>query len=102
MAQDGFKLSKGGSSNVTTGAFFAARDEYRKHPILNNHMKRSMPGFGIALAAFGVYLFVDGMSSRMSSTKKESHWGEHNLLPNHMWTDDGSDADNHLVRRPVV
>lgn len=73
MANEGFKLSKGSSSPVSTGAFFKSRDEYRKHPILNGHLKRATPGLGIALGLFGVFLVVDGISSRFS--KKDHHWG---------------------------
>ena len=75
MANEGFKLSKGISSNshVSTGSFFKSRDEYRKHPILNGHLKRATPGLGIALGLFGVYLIVDGISSRVSAPKKEHH-----------------------------
>jgi hypothetical protein len=55
--------------------FFAARDAYRKHPVINNNLKRPTPRLGIALAAFGVYLFVEGMTSKLASSpaKKESH-----------------------------
>jgi hypothetical protein len=69
MANEGFKLSKGSSSHVSTGAFFKSRDDYRKHPILNGHLKRATPGLGIALGLFGVYLIVDGISSKFSAPK---------------------------------
>lgn len=73
MANEGFKLSKGNSSPVSTGAFFKSRDDYRKHPILNGHLKRATPGLGIALGLFGVYLIVDGISSKFSAPKKDHH-----------------------------
>lgn len=69
MANEGFKLSKGSTNPVSTGAFFKSRDDYRKHPILNGHLKRATPGLGIALGLFGVYLIVDGISSKFSAPK---------------------------------
>jgi hypothetical protein len=55
--------------------FFAARGAYRKHPVISNNLRRPIPGLGIALAAFGVYLFVEGMTSKLASSpaKKEYH-----------------------------
>ncbi|KAG0560235.1 hypothetical protein KC19_10G164800, partial [Ceratodon purpureus] len=70
MANEGFKLSKGNPSHVKTGSFFKSRDDYRKHPILNGHLKRATPGLGIALGLFGVYLVVDGISSKFSAPKE--------------------------------
>jgi hypothetical protein len=73
MASDRF--SGGSKPRVATGSFFAARDAYRKHPVISNNLRRATPGLGIALAAFGVYLFVEGMTSKLASSpaKKESH-----------------------------
>lgn len=71
MANEGLNLRKG--SLVSTGDFFKSRDEYRKHPILNGHLRRATPGLGIALGLFGVYLIVDGIASRFSAPKKEHH-----------------------------
>nr|ABK21539.1 unknown [Picea sitchensis]ABR16868.1 unknown [Picea sitchensis] len=57
-----------------TGEFFRRRDEWRKHPMLTNNIRNATPGLGIALAVFGVYLFVDGMYSRFSQKpSKSSH-----------------------------
>jgi len=73
MASDRF--SGGSKPRVATGSFFASRDAYRKHPLISNNLRRATPGLGIALAAFGVYLFVEGMTSKLASSpaKKESH-----------------------------
>ncbi|GLJ45061.1 hypothetical protein SUGI_0948620 [Cryptomeria japonica] len=60
----------------STGEFFKRRDEWRKHPMLSNNLRNATPGLGIALAAFGVYLFVDGMYTRFYKSKVTS-----SLLP---------------------
>ncbi|CAI9101469.1 OLC1v1038803C1 [Oldenlandia corymbosa var. corymbosa] len=39
-----------------TGEFFRRRDEWRKHPMLTNQFRHAVPGLGLGLAAFGVYL----------------------------------------------
>ncbi|VFQ60664.1 unnamed protein product [Cuscuta campestris] len=39
-----------------TGEFFRRRDEWRKHPMLSNQLRHAVPGLGIALVAFGIYL----------------------------------------------
>ncbi|KAH9536210.1 hypothetical protein CY35_17G096600 [Sphagnum magellanicum] len=69
------KFSGGSKPHVATGSFFAAKDAYRKHPVINNNLRHPTPGLGIALAAFGVYLFVEGMTSKLASSpaKKEYH-----------------------------
>ncbi len=69
------RFSGGSKPRVATGSFFAARDAYRKHPVISNNLKRATPELGIALAAFSVYLFVEGMTSKLASSpaKKESH-----------------------------
>ncbi|BBN13244.1 hypothetical protein Mp_6g01970 [Marchantia polymorpha subsp. ruderalis] len=56
---------------VGTGDFFAKTDAYRKHPMLNNNLRRATPGLGIAIVLFGGYLFVDGMRAKLS--KKSEH-----------------------------
>jgi hypothetical protein len=73
LASDRF--SGGSKPRVAKGSFFAARDAYRKHPLISNNLRRATPGLGIALAALGVYLFVEGMTSKLASSpaKKESH-----------------------------
>nr|7AR7_k Chain k, NADH dehydrogenase [ubiquinone] 1 beta subcomplex subunit 3-A [Arabidopsis thaliana] len=40
----------------TTGEFFRRRDEWRKHPMLSNQMRHALPGIGIGVGAFCVYL----------------------------------------------
>ncbi|KAH9532186.1 hypothetical protein CY35_19G077000 [Sphagnum magellanicum] len=56
-------------------SFFVARDAYRKHPVISNNLRRPTLGLGIALAVFDVYLFVEGMTSKLASSpaKKEYH-----------------------------
>lgn len=56
---------------VHTGEFFAKNDVYRKHPFINNNLRRSAPGLGIAVVVFSTYLFVDGMRAKLS--KKSDH-----------------------------
>ena len=51
--------------------FFKKNDAFRKHPMLTNQLRIAFPGLGIAVAAFGVYLFVEGMSSKLSKSKAE-------------------------------
>ena len=48
-----------------TGDFFRARDEFRKHPFISHNFRRATPGLGIALVAFGAYLFIDGMYEKL-------------------------------------
>ncbi|KAH9574792.1 hypothetical protein CY35_01G077800 [Sphagnum magellanicum] len=69
------RFSGGSKPRVTTGSFFVARDVYRKHPVISNNLRRPTLGLGIALVAFGVYLFVEGMTSKLASSpaKKEYH-----------------------------
>jgi hypothetical protein len=44
-------------------------------PVISNNLRRPTLGLGIALAAFGVYFFVEGMTSKLVSSpaKKEYH-----------------------------
>lgn len=58
-----------------TTEFFKSLDEYRKHPMLNNNLRRATPGLGIAVAAFAVYLFVDGMATKLGG--KGGHESHH-------------------------
>jgi hypothetical protein len=69
------RFSGGSKLRVATGFLFAARDAYRKHPVISNNLRRATPEQGIALAAFGFHLFVEGMTSKLASSqaKKESH-----------------------------
>ncbi|KAL4288255.1 hypothetical protein AHAS_Ahas19G0267900 [Arachis hypogaea] len=46
-----------GSAGKNTAEFFWRRDEWRKHPMLTNQFRHALPGFGIAVVAFGIYLF---------------------------------------------
>jgi hypothetical protein len=52
---------------IHTGAFFAKNDAYRKHPFINNNLRRSAPGLGVAVVIFSAYLYVEGMRSKLSS-----------------------------------
>jgi len=69
------RFSGGSKLRVATGFLFVARDAYRKHPVISNNLRRAIPELSIALAAFGVYVFVEGMTSKLASSpaKKESH-----------------------------
>jgi hypothetical protein len=58
-----------------TGDFFRARDEFRRHPFISNNFRRATPGLGIALTAFGVYLFAEGMYERLYKPKQQSAVG---------------------------
>jgi hypothetical protein len=50
-------------------------DVYRKHPVISNNLRCATPELGIVLAAFGIYFFVEGMTSKLASSpaKKQSH-----------------------------
>ncbi len=69
------RFSGGSKLRVATRLLFTARDAYRKHPVISNNLRRAIPELSIALAAFGVHLFVEGMTSKLASSpaKKESH-----------------------------
>jgi hypothetical protein len=69
------RFSGGSKPRVATRFLFTARDAYRKHPVISNNLRRATPELGIVLAAFGVYLFVEGMTSKLASSpaNKESH-----------------------------
>jgi hypothetical protein len=62
MASDRF--SGGSKPRVARGSFFAAKDTYRKHPAISNNLRSATPRLSIMLAMFGVYLFVEGVSTR--------------------------------------
>ncbi|KAG8368945.1 hypothetical protein BUALT_Bualt15G0099100 [Buddleja alternifolia] len=51
----------------STGEFFRRRDEWRKHPMLNNQWRHATPGLGIALVAFGIYLVGETVYDKMSN-----------------------------------
>ncbi|GAB2218076.1 hypothetical protein Droror1_Dr00001293 [Drosera rotundifolia] len=51
----------------TTGEFFRRRDEWRKHPMLTKQFRHSVPGLGIALVAFGVYLIGEAAYNKFKS-----------------------------------
>ena len=54
------------------GEFFRRNDAYRNHPLLKNQLKNALPGFGLAVTAFAVYLFADGMSKKLAA-KEPGH-----------------------------
>lgn len=51
------------------GEFFKKNDAWRNHPMLTSRTqwRGAFPGLGIAVTAFAVYLFVDGMSKNLGS-----------------------------------
>ncbi|CAN0911842.1 NADH dehydrogenase [ubiquinone] 1 beta subcomplex subunit 3-B [Linum grandiflorum] len=60
----------------STGEFFRRRDEWRKHPMLTNQFRHALPGFGIGVAAFAVYLIGEQIFNRVgapSSSASHSH-----------------------------
>ncbi|CAN8312196.1 unnamed protein product [Cochlearia groenlandica] len=58
----------------TTGEFFRRRDEWRKHPMLSNQMRNALPGLGIGVAAFCVYLIGEQIYNKaLSPSKSSSH-----------------------------
>ncbi|GAB2230961.1 hypothetical protein Droror1_Dr00027241 [Drosera rotundifolia] len=44
-----------------------SRDEWRKHPMLTKQFRHSVPGLGIALVAFGVYLIGEAAYNKFKS-----------------------------------
>lgn len=53
------------------GYNWRAAEAWRAHPLLTNTWRHSMPGLGIALAAFGVYVAYDKLVA--SKDKAEGH-----------------------------
>ncbi len=45
-------------------------EAWRQHPMLNNTMRHSMPGLGLGLAAFAVYVLYD---QTVGGSKKGHH-----------------------------
>ncbi|CAN8293518.1 unnamed protein product [Cochlearia groenlandica] len=66
----------------TTGEFFRRRDEWRKHPMLSNQMRNALPGLGIGVAAFCVYLAVEQIYNKATVPSKSSHH-ENQTAPSH-------------------
>ncbi|XP_019056656.1 PREDICTED: NADH dehydrogenase [ubiquinone] 1 beta subcomplex subunit 3-B-like [Tarenaya hassleriana] len=56
-----------------TGEFFRRRDEWRKHPMLSNQMRHALPGLGLGVAAFCVYLVGEQIYSKLSAPAPSSH-----------------------------
>lgn len=46
---------------------------WRAHPLINNTMRHSMPGLGLGLAAFAVYVAYDQFTKQQSGGVKEHH-----------------------------
>lgn len=44
-------------------------EAWRAHPLLNNTMRHSMPGLGLGLAAFAVYVAYDQLLKDRSGAK---------------------------------
>ncbi|XP_015871050.1 NADH dehydrogenase [ubiquinone] 1 beta subcomplex subunit 3-B-like [Ziziphus jujuba] len=64
-----------------TGEFFRRRDEWRKHPRLSNQLRHALPGFGLGVAAFGIYLVGEQVYNKLlapsSSSSSSSHHSSH-------------------------
>lgn len=48
-------------------------EAWRAHPLINNTMRHSMPGFGLGLAAFAVYVAYDQLTKQQAGGAKEHH-----------------------------
>ncbi|CAH8266532.1 unnamed protein product [Arabidopsis lyrata] len=58
----------------STGEFFRRRDEWRKHPMLSNQMRHALPGLGIGVASFCVFLVGEQIYSKlMAPSSQPSH-----------------------------
>ncbi|XP_074314422.1 NADH dehydrogenase [ubiquinone] 1 beta subcomplex subunit 3-B-like [Silene latifolia] len=51
----------------TTGEFFRRRDAWRKHPMLSNQFRHALPGFGLGVSAFCVYLVAETVYNKFYS-----------------------------------
>ncbi|KAF3607913.1 hypothetical protein DY000_02045287 [Brassica cretica] len=67
----------------TTGEFFRRRDEWRKHPMLSNQMRHALPGLGIGVAAFCLYLVGEQIYSKALAPSKSSHHNQKQPAPSH-------------------
>ncbi|CAN6885338.1 unnamed protein product, partial [Brassica oleracea] len=68
----------------TTGEFFRRRDEWRKHPMLSNQMRHALPGLGIGVAAFCLYLVGEQIYSKaLAPSKSSSHHNQKQPAPSH-------------------
>lgn len=47
-------------------------ESWRAHPLINNTWRHSMPGLGLGLAAFAVYVAYDQFT-KSSAAPKEHH-----------------------------
>ncbi|KAI5056529.1 hypothetical protein GOP47_0028347 [Adiantum capillus-veneris] len=56
----------------STGDFFRARDEFRRHPTIYKNFQKACPGLGIALVAFGVYLVAETAYDKLTKPKSTS------------------------------
>ncbi|KAL2939493.1 NADH dehydrogenase [ubiquinone] 1 beta subcomplex subunit 3-B [Bienertia sinuspersici] len=61
----------------TTGEFFRRRDAWRKHPTLTNQFRHALPGFGIGVAAFCVYLVGETIYNNVNSSSSHSSSSHH-------------------------
>ncbi|XP_074294403.1 NADH dehydrogenase [ubiquinone] 1 beta subcomplex subunit 3-B-like [Silene latifolia] len=52
----------------TTGEFFRRRDSWRKHPMLSNQFRHSVPGLGLGVGAFCVYLVAETVYNKFYSS----------------------------------
>ncbi|CAO2818005.1 unnamed protein product [Amaranthus hypochondriacus] len=49
----------------STGEFFRRRDAWRKHPMLTNQFRHAVPGLGLGVAAFCVYLVGETVYNKL-------------------------------------
>ncbi|CAO2818085.1 unnamed protein product [Amaranthus hypochondriacus] len=56
----------------STGEFFRRRDEWRKHPMLTNQFRHAVPGLGLGVAAFCVYLVGETIYNKLYSSDHSS------------------------------
>ncbi|WCJ41981.1 NADH dehydrogenase (ubiquinone)s [Euphorbia peplus] len=57
----------------STGEFFRRRDQWRKHPMITNQFRHALPGFGIGVGAFCVYLVGEQVYNKLYAPSSDSH-----------------------------
>ncbi|OAY46615.1 hypothetical protein MANES_06G013700v8 [Manihot esculenta] len=62
-----------GKTLGTTGEFFKRRDEWRKHPMITNQFRHAVPGLGIGLVAFGIYLVGEQVYNKLYAPSSGHH-----------------------------
>ncbi|KAK9690166.1 hypothetical protein RND81_09G108900 [Saponaria officinalis] len=61
----------------TTGEFFRRRDAWRSHPMLSNQFRHAVPGLGLGVAAFCVYLVGETVYNKFYSHPPSSSSSSH-------------------------